>query len=145
MFDNLTASRPTQPPQPRPTTTTSSQPPTLSVEHYPQQQQQQQQHHQNQQADIYAILSSDDPVHVDDENIDTEALVMNLFDTPFPDNKHPSSSNNQTFSTSTSIANNSTKQFSFNQGIFFTEFFFPSYILMLFFFFFFFFFVMYCR
>ncbi|KAK4512537.1 DNA-dependent ATPase fun30 [Mucor velutinosus] len=74
------------------------------------------------QTDIYALLSTDDAVHLDDDdaNIDTEALVMNMFDTSFPDNKHSSASangsNNQSFPTPPPAVSNSTaKQFSFDQ------------------------------
>ncbi|CEP11309.1 hypothetical protein [Parasitella parasitica] len=78
MFDNLTA-----PPPP------STQPSTLPPSSVSQQQQ---------QTDIYAILSSDDSsVHINDEDIDADALVMNMFDTPFPDIKHPLSSASSNF------------------------------------------------
>ncbi|GAN07847.1 hypothetical protein MAM1_0179c07351 [Mucor ambiguus] len=85
-------------------------------------------HHQQQppppppQTDIYALLSTDDPVHMDDDgaNIDTEALVMDMFDTPFPDNKHPLASANvnsdQSFSTPPpAVLNSTAKQFTFDQ------------------------------
>ncbi|KAL7326754.1 hypothetical protein PS15p_209042 [Mucor circinelloides] len=103
MFDNLTAPR---------SSTQSPTTPALVGGH---------QRQPPSETDIYAILSTDDPLHVDDDdaNIDTEALVMNMFDAPFPDNKHPltsaNASSNQSFSTPPSASNSTAKQFSFDQ------------------------------
>ena len=51
------------------------------------------------QPDIYAILSTDDPVDVEgSEHIDADALVMDMFNTPYtqptsqPDFRFPNSS-----------------------------------------------------
>jgi hypothetical protein len=91
-----------------------------------------------QQPDIYALLSTDDTVEDIDESIDTDALVMDIFDsfTPSPavrqmqryDDHHPLSSNtssiDSTFPTPTSTTSN-TNEFGYNQGKTHNNFFFP--------------------
>lgn len=112
----------------------------LTAQHQ-QQHQQHQQHQQPQpQPDIYALLSTDDTVEID-ESIDTDALVMDIFDSFTPNtapspavpqiqqlryDEHPLSSNgssgnnsvdsNSAFPTPTSTVSSNTNEFGLNQG-----------------------------